>query len=233
MWIKNNFWGFFFGIFATLGTVFGIIAYYNWNADRQIKSNGVETIGTVVSFNRNSKGSSAPVITYTTRGGETHTYYSNTYSSPAAYDMGEEVTLWYLPENPEKLVLTGIDSWLLPVIFGSFFLIFGGIGYGGFFWLWFRKRRTAWLNANGQIIYTDIVDVRYNSSVAVNGKSPWIIVSQYFDQNSQKVYTYESGSIWFNPTPFVSAGQKIKVRVAPNDYGMYDVDTSFLPQTGN
>ncbi|WP_428657852.1 DUF3592 domain-containing protein [Runella sp.] len=231
--MKNNFWVLFFGIFAVIGTVFGVVAYYAWDADQYIRRNGVETTGTVVSFNRNSKGSSAPVISYTTQSGETLTYYSSTYSSPSAYDAGEEVKLWYLPNEPQELVLAGIDSWLLPAIFGGFFVIFGGIGYGGFIWLWRRKRRTDWLNANGQSIFTDVVDVRYNTSIAVGGKSPWIIVSQYFDPNSQKVYTYESSSIWFNPTPFLSREQKIKVRVSPTDYNVYDVDTSFLPQMGN
>jgi Protein of unknown function (DUF3592) len=231
--MKTNFSGLFFGIFAIVGTVFGGAAYYTWNADRHIRHEGVETVGTVVSFNRNRKGSSAPVISYRIQSGETLTYYSSTYSSPPAYDSGEEVQMWYLPNDPETIVLAGIDSWLLPTIFGAFFLIFGGIGYGGFIWMWRHKRQTDWLSTNGQVILADLVDVRYNTSIAVGGKSPWVIVTQYFDPQSHKVYTYESGSIWFNPGPFLSAGQKIRVRVSPKNYDVYDVDTSFLPQMGN
>ncbi len=231
--MKNNFFGIFFAIFAAVGTLFCAIGFFSWSADQTIKRNGIKTTGTVVSFSSSSKGGRAPVISFMTQSGESRTYYSSTYSSPPSYDEGENVTLWYLPNDPDEVVLSGLDSWLLPGIFGGIGLIFGAIGYGGFIWRWRRKRLNDWLRLHGQIIMADVVDVRYNTSLSVGGKHPWMIIAQYFEPQSQKVYSYESDNIWFNPAPFMSPGQKVTVRVSPKDYGVYEVDTSFLPKQGN
>lgn len=233
MWLKNNFWTFFCGLFALVGTIFGIVAYSSWSSTQTLKRKGVETVGTVEGFNRNRKGSSAPVIVYTTREGVEARYYSSTYSSPPAYDLGEEVKLWYMPNKPDDVVLSGIDSWLFPVIFGAFSVIFAGIGYGGLIGIWRKNRNKEKLKESGQTILADVVDVRFNASLRIGGKSPWVIVAQYFDAHSQKVYTYESDNIWYNPSPFLTLGQKIKVRVEPQNYAIYEVDISFLPSMGN
>ena len=147
-WFKKDFFTLFFGIFALVGTILGIVGGTVWYTSSRLTREGVRTTGTVVALVGQS--SKAPVVEYTTTGGGRHTYQSATYSSPPAYQVGEPVTLWYDREDPENAMLAGLDRWLLPGIMGGFFLVFGGLGYGGLAYRWLKKRDQAWLLHNGQ-----------------------------------------------------------------------------------
>ncbi|WP_080054827.1 DUF3592 domain-containing protein [Spirosoma aerolatum] len=126
----------FLGLFALLGTVFLIVAYMTWQSTQQIVKTGIETKGMVIGshYNHDSQGrrtnSQAPVIQFTTQQGQSITYYSNTYTSPPSFTVGERVTLWYRPNNPqEDIVLEGVDGWILPAVFGLLGVVFSLIGY--------------------------------------------------------------------------------------------------------
>jgi hypothetical protein len=229
---KNNFSLLFFGIFAFVATIFGIVAVVVWRYHEQTIRQGVRTEGRVVSLNRNNKGSAAPVIEFETEQGETQTYYSSTYSSPPAYDRGEVVTLWYNPEAPDDVVLAGLDRWLLPAIFGGFFLVFGGIGYGGLFYQYLKGRRRQWLVANGRPIQAALLDVGIKHNIRMGTKHPFTIRAQWHDPASNKVYTYESDFLWYDPSAFV-INRPIEVLIDPKNPASYHMDLSFLPEAGN
>ena len=108
-WIKNNFWSFFFGIFALVGTIMGAVASVVWQNTTTLIENGIHTEGTVVRLLYNGKGSACPVVEYRLENGETRTYSGNTYTNPPEYDEGEPVELWYNPERPGEVVLAGVD----------------------------------------------------------------------------------------------------------------------------
>jgi len=61
-----------------------------------------------------------PNVRFTTLEGETVFYYSNYGSSPPEYDVGENVTILYKSENPEKAIIAGEG--------GIFRFIFMGVG---------------------------------------------------------------------------------------------------------
>ena len=134
----------FFGLFALLGTIFLIVAYYTWQSTKRIKETGIKTQGLVVGtrYNEDSQGrttsSQAPVVQFTTVTGKPMTYYSTTYTSPPSFDVGETVTLWYLPDNPQEVILEGIDGWILPAVFGFLGLVFSLIGYPLLIGSWFK-----------------------------------------------------------------------------------------------
>ncbi|QHV93666.1 DUF3592 domain-containing protein [Spirosoma endbachense] len=126
----------FFGLFALIGTVFAIAAYLSWQSTQRIVQTGIETKGLVIDtrYSRDKKGrtttAQAPVVQFVTSAGKPITYYSQTYTTPASFNVGDTVTLWYMPDNPqEDITLEGVDGWLLPGVFGLFGVVFSLIGY--------------------------------------------------------------------------------------------------------
>ncbi|RIV23781.1 DUF3592 domain-containing protein [Fibrisoma montanum] len=133
--MKQNIGLAFFGLFALIGTIFLIVAYVSWQSSQRIIRTGIETKGVVIDnrYNIDRQGrttsSMAPVVQFRTADGTPVTYYSQTYTSPPSFDIGQTITLWYLPDNPQEPVLEGIDGLLLPLIFGIMGTIFSLIGY--------------------------------------------------------------------------------------------------------
>jgi hypothetical protein len=126
----------FFGLFALIGTVFAIAAYMNWQSTQRIVQTGIETKGFVIDtrYSRDKQGrtttAQAPVVQFVTSAGKLITYYSQTYTTPASFNVGDTLTLWYMPDNPqEDITLEGVDGWLLPGVFGLFGVVFSLIGY--------------------------------------------------------------------------------------------------------
>lgn len=230
-WIRNNVWIFFFGIFALVGTVMGAVALSVWLRNDALMTGGVRTEGRVVALRYNGSSANA-VIEYETDWGETQTWVSEVSSSPPAYEVGETVRLWYDPQDPGRVLLDGLDRWFLPALFGGFFVIFGGIGYGGMLAQWSRRRRKKWLLTNGTPVQANFTEVSRNSSLRVNGASPFVILCQWHDPVGNKVYTFQSDSIWFDPTPYLP-GKTLQVMIDPRNPKSYHLDTSFLPESGN
>jgi hypothetical protein len=232
-WFKRNFFLFFFGIFAFIGTCMGIAAAWIWIHSAQVAHEGIQSTGTVIELRRSSNDNTvAPVVQFPLKDGGVHTYESSMFSSPPAYDLGEKVTLWYTPGNPDEVVLSGMDRWFLPALFGFFFLTFGGIGYGGLVYQLFKKRDVQWLERHGQMVEATFTGVHYNTSVKMNGASPWLIQCQWLDRTTNKMYVFDSDNIWFDPSTYVT-GKTIQVLIDPNNPGRYTVDLSFLPEQAN
>lgn len=138
--IRNNIW---FGaslLLSLVGTLFAIIAFREWRTTGRIIKTGVQTTGVVIENVKRPRraGESfqstamAPGVLFVTNKGEQFTYYSQTYTTPASYSIGDKVDIWYLPEEPNKATLKGADAWILPVAFGIFGLAMCLIGYPSF-----------------------------------------------------------------------------------------------------
>lgn len=136
MEIKDKIWLGFCGMFAFAGTLFLVIAWNSWRSTYRIVRNGLQTQGIVVeNVHKPRRGlepqttSLAPVVQFFTSTGEQKFYYSQTYTTPAAYQVGETVAIWYLPDNPIEATLNGVDAWIFPVVFGIFGAAACLIGY--------------------------------------------------------------------------------------------------------
>ncbi|AQG79596.1 DUF3592 domain-containing protein [Spirosoma montaniterrae] len=149
---KDKAWLGFCLLFAGVGTLFAIIAYRSWDNTYSIVRNGIQTQGVVIEnrykerINLKSRSTAmAPVVQFRTADGMSITYYSQTYTSPVQAEVGETVSIWYMPNNPQEATLEGVDAWLLPVVFGIFGVVFGLIGYSNLLPLLLstRKNRSA------------------------------------------------------------------------------------------
>ena len=132
----DKIWLGFSGMFAFAGTLFLIIAWNHWQSTYRIVRTGVQTQGVVVeNVHKPRRGlepqttSLAPVVQFFTATGEQKLYYSQTYTTPVSHQVGEVVTLWYLPDDPNQATLNGVDAWIFPVVFGIFGVAAALIGY--------------------------------------------------------------------------------------------------------
>ncbi len=219
---------FFFLIFAVIGTIFGIVAASMQWHDYRIMQQGIKAQGFVVAMQGNNDGNSAPIIEFHGTGDSTHTYRSNIFSSPPAYEVGDKVTLWYNPKMPDEVVLSGFDQWFLPVFFGFFFLAFGGVGYGGLLFHFVRRQNHLNLLRTGKTVDAQFVEVFVNRAFAVNGQSPLVVRCKWTDPLSQKQYTFDSENLWIDPSPYIKSGSTLTVYIEPDNPMMYYVDLRFL-----
>jgi len=90
------------------------------------------------------------------------------------------------------------------------------------------RARADWLQRFGRIVSTDLQAVALCRAVRVNGRHPYRIVSRWKRASTGRYYTFESGNIWFDPSPYVE-GRSIHVRIDPNNPRRYWMDISFLP----
>lgn len=146
MEIKEKIWLGFCLMFAFVGTLFAVIAWNSWRSTYRIVRTGIQTQGTVVEHcEKPRRGletrttSLAPVVQFFTTAGEPVKYYSQAYTTPVSHQIGETVTIWYLPDDPQKATLNGFDAWILPVVFGIFGAAACLIGYPALIQLLFRQ----------------------------------------------------------------------------------------------
>ena len=66
-------------------------------------------------------------VSFETLDGKPISYTTTISSSPPAYDAGERVTVFYLPENPQKAVIKGEGKWFRYVFMsvGGAIILFG------------------------------------------------------------------------------------------------------------
>ncbi|HKU90636.1 MAG TPA: DUF3592 domain-containing protein [Steroidobacteraceae bacterium] len=222
-------------IFLGIGVLMLSIAALLWNHTRSFLARAQETTGTVVELRevRDKDGGSStwkPVVKFTTARGRNITFAESFSSSPAPYDVGEPVTVLYLPDEPEEARIRGFGSlWLGATIVGGIGLVFTLIGGGILFANRTGERKKHYLMAYGNAIETEVQGVERNTSLEINGKHPWRIASQWLDPGSNAVRIFYSENLWFDPSSFVKRKQ-VTVLLDPNNPKRYHMDVSFLPE---
>ncbi len=174
-----------------------------------------------------------PRVRFTTADGQTIEFVASSGSNPPAYDVGERVRVYYDAQTPQRAMVDGFFSlWGGPAIFGGIGLVFTLIGGGALVHGRLTARRNAELKARGIPLQTQFQQVVRNTSLKVNGRSPYRIVSQWLDPVNRKLFIFESDNLWYDPTALIEA-KTITVYVRPGDYSVYWMDTGFLPERGN
>lgn len=117
-------------IFALAGTLFLIIAYREGKSKYKIVQEGIETDGIVVEVYQKPRkvgekpsAAQAPVVQFFTQENKVVRYYSTTFLTPCPYQLGYQVKIKYLPNDPQQAILDWKDGWILSIAFG----IFGGV----------------------------------------------------------------------------------------------------------
>lgn len=101
------------------------IAYSRYSFFSSSTEKVVGTVKEVVKKDRRSgtkiKTSYYPIFEFSTSDGMIHTIESNLATNPPQYEVGEKITLYYNPANPnDARPYSIIDSWIIPLTFISF-----------------------------------------------------------------------------------------------------------------
>ena len=222
-------------IFLGVGALMLLGALLLWNSTRRFIADAESAQGRVVELievrdEDDGSISYKPVVTYETANGRSITFTASFSSKPAPYDVGESVEVLYAPQDPHDARIKGFSSlWLGPTILGGLGVVFTGIGGGLLFARRSGERKKQYLMAYGNAIQTDLQGVERNTSLAVNGRNPWRITSQWLDPASNKLRVFHSDNLWFDPTRFVTA-KTVTVLLDPQDPKRYHMDVSFLPE---
>jgi hypothetical protein len=225
------------GLLFTL--VFGLIgvgllagALYALSSTISFRSNSKRAEGVVVDLDWRS-GSASPVVEWKDPKGGVHRISGGVSSKPPAYSKGEKVDVRYDAANPDHARIDGfLENWFVAMILGILGAVFGGVGAGFGIYGWVQKKNRDWLRVNGLRIQAKFTGVDINTSLRVNGRSPWVLTSQWQDPKSGMVYAFRSESIWFDPSPYVKA-DTLDVLINAAKPSMYWIDIAFLPKQAN
>jgi hypothetical protein len=113
-------------IFGT-GLLFLASAVFIYSSQYLFMNEAYRAKGLVIGFVMpRGKTLKTPVIEYYTPDQKQHVYYHSEGTNPPKYQTGDEVTVYYNPQNPEDVIL-GYS--FIPILILSFFgLIFTGVG---------------------------------------------------------------------------------------------------------
>lgn len=114
-------------VFLTAGLVMSGAALHLYLEKKKLIEEGVATQGVVIALNRTSSKSytRAPSIQYRTQDGNLRVHHSSEGRNPPAYQVGEVVTLYYHPDQPEEVHLEGnyLMVYVLAAFGGGFLLL--------------------------------------------------------------------------------------------------------------
>lgn len=105
----------FFAGFCLWGAYAG---YISWRLEQE----GVTTTGTVVRLEESDSAEGgccvySPVIEFTANNDQKYTFDGDTASDPPAYDVGEDVSVLYDPNDPDTAQINKwSERWLFPII---------------------------------------------------------------------------------------------------------------------
>jgi hypothetical protein len=171
-----------------------------------------------------------PVVQFTTQTGEKIEFASAASSNPPAYSKGEHVEVLYLAAKPQEARINGYFSlWggatIVGALGGIFFLVGAGIIVASLL----KNRSDIYLKQNGVPIQTKYQSTEINSSLKVNGRSPFRIITQWQNPATSRLHIFKSDNLWFNPEDYIKK-DSITVFIKKRNPKKYYVDLSFLPK---
>jgi hypothetical protein len=219
-----------FNIFLAVGLVLLLIAGFLTYKTKNFERTALKASGRVVDLVKrhgSSGGNSrtySPVVIYTDDKGVEHRYTANFSSNPPAYEVGETLTIYYDPWDPDNASIAGWGSYLGAVIVGGLGLLFGLISLGYHAVRKIRRVSNKRLKESGQLVLADFISVDVNKYVSVNNRHPFFVRCEWKDPLTGENRAFKSGFLWSDPTPGIEAGRKISVYIDRDNPKKYYVD---------
>jgi len=224
-------------VFTLIGAGMLIGTFFIHKNTSEFIEKSIETQGTVIELLESHSSSSSdysitykPLVQFTDNKGTQIQFLSSTSSNPPSYSVNEKVEVIYNPESPNKAKIKSFFSlWGGATILGILGLVFFIIGGSIIAYRIKKNNMLKYLEQNGAKIESDFQNVNINNSLTVNGKSPFVIVSQWQNPKTSELHVFTSDNIWFDPTDFIKT-DKINVLIDRKKPKIYSVDLSFLPK---
>jgi hypothetical protein len=223
------------GIFAPIGLVLAALGGWFYFQDRAMVEDALSDRGTVLQLavSSDSDGYSyRPVVMFIDAEGDRRVFTGQVGSNPPSYSPGEQVTVLYRPEAPDKAVIDSVlERFFLPLLLGGMGTLFASIGLG-LLYAWFRRRRlVARLRTSGLPIQAKFVECYRDTRIEVNGRSPFRVVCQATHPATGQLQSFESDPIWIDLTGRL-AGRDLRVFVDPARPRHHAVDLTGLVGEG-
>ena len=170
-----------------------------------------------------------PLVRYETATGITVAFSTSAASRPAAYDVGEVVTVLYDPARPDDARLQGSFAlWGVPTVVVGVGVVLFMIGASVGLWPLWRARRTRRLRERGDMVLATFDRVERDSTVSFNNRHPWRVHARWVDPLTGQGHAFRSDMLWADPTGLWEQ-QAIPVFIERGRPQRYAMDVSTPP----
>ncbi|HCU1241262.1 TPA: DUF3592 domain-containing protein [Morganella morganii] len=220
------------GVFAVIGLLMLMGGSYFYLSGYSQEKSGIVVTGQIIdlSVHRSDDGASyCPVVKYTD-GQEEYVMESSYCSSGYHNAPGDDIDVIYQPGNPDNAVIHSFGG-----LYGGAVIL---LGMGAVFALagtlpliimYLRSKSGQRLLREGMPVKARFSEVILNTTININGRSPFQIVAQMHDTAANTVKLYYSHNIAFDPSPFINQ-EFVTVYVDTKNPDKYYMDISFLPK---
>jgi len=218
-----------FGIVGVIMLVVGIIIFTSGITKKNTYKTTEAVISSIESY-RDSDGDRhyTVYVTYRVPGtSQLHETSIGYYSS--SMDEGETIEVMYNPENPKEIVALN-GYWIAAGILTLMGVVFGSVAAVMLITEVRKNIKMKNLLASGQYIMAKIDSINLNVNYSVNGRHPYNIICNYYDDYKDVTYIYKSDNLWFDPEEIISSRgiEELKVYVDRTNPKKYYVDTTVL-----
>jgi hypothetical protein len=220
-------------VFAAIGVAMLLGAFLLYRSTSSFLAEASTAQGTVMELlpmRSDDSTTYKPVVQFTTEKGEAIEFASSSSSNPPSYEVGEIVAVFYRADKPHEAKINGFFSlWGGAVIVGCIGAVFFSIGGGILLVMALKDRSDSHLKTHGTPIETDFQSVELNTSLEVNNRHPFRIVTQWLNPATAELHIFHSNNLWFDPTNFIK-NKRITVLIDASNPKKYYMDTAFLPK---
>lgn len=220
------------GIFAVIGLLMLMGGSYFYLSGYSQEKSGIVVTGQIIdlSVHRSDDGASyCPVVKYTD-GQEEYVMESSYCSSDYRNAPGDDIDVIYQPGNPDNAVIHSFGGlYGGAVILLGMGAVFALVGTLPLIIMYLRSKSGQRLLREGMPVKARFSEVILNTTININGRSPFQIVAQMHDTAANTVKLYYSHNIAFDPSPFINQ-EFVTVYVDKKNPDKYYMDISFLPK---
>lgn len=220
------------GIFAVIGLLMLMGGSYFYLSGYSQEKSGIVVTGQIIdlSVHRSDDGASyCPVVKYTD-GQEEYVMESSYCSSGYHNAPGDDIDVIYQPGNPDNAVIHSFGGlYGGAVILLGMGAVFALVGTLPLIIMYLRSKSGQRLLREGMPVKARFSEVILNTTININGRSPFQIVAQMHDTAANTVKLYYSHNIAFDPSPFINQ-EFVTVYVDKKNPDKYYMDISFLPK---
>lgn len=213
-----------FSAFAVIGIVMIIGSFVLLHTMNRFEQNAYEVDGVItdieIRYGSDDKIDHDVYVKFWYDGEEFEDRRISSYSSDMY--VGKEITLMYNPNYPDRLEVKGTKYWLFATLcgMGLIFLVLGSVYPVIMLVKSVRKKN---LLRNGMALNATVEGIRWDTSLTVMGRHPYMILCAYRDVSNNVTYHFKSEGLWTNPYEVFPIGSSIEVMVDVNNYKNYYV----------
>ena len=188
-------------IFAVVGSVFLALAGWLYWEDQRFAQSAKSAKGTVIEnvryFDDEGSVMYRPIVEFRDSNGIEHQFSSNVSASSPQFEVGETADILYDPGKPDSARIDGfMQRGLFPLVFGGLGFLTLLVGGGMIVWPIARRRTLAQLRKSGQRVEGEIVSVKEDRGVEINGEHPWRVIAVAIHPKTGERTRFKSDRLW-------------------------------------